>query len=228
VGLLPARASIAGGVMLEGEDIRAEGEASVSPHRWNDIAMVFQGAMNAFNPVKRIGEQIAEPMELHGTATGQTARGQVRELLEMVGISGDRADRYPHEFSGGMRQRAALAMALACQPQVLLADEPTTALDVMVQAQILEMLVALSTELNLALILVTHDLPVVAQVCERAAVMYAGRIAEAGPMETLFHEPRHPYTRLLFAATPDLNPDGREVVSIRGGPPRLDRPPTAS
>src|SRR5207248_1498369 len=196
VGLLPARASIAGGVMLEGEDIRAEGEASVSPHRWNDIAMVFQGAMNAFNPVKRIGEQIAEPMELHGTATGQTARGQVRELLEMVGISGDRADRYPHEFSGGMRQRAAIAMALACQPKVLLADEPTTALDVMVQAQILELLVGLTRDLGLSLILVTHDLPVVAQVCDRAAVMYAGRIVEMGAMNTIYYDPRDPYTRM--------------------------------
>src|SRR5439155_15438783 len=132
------------------------------------------------------------------------------------------ASRYPHEFSGGMRQRAALAMALACQPQVLLADEPTTALDVMVQAQILEMLVALSTELNLALILVTHDLPVVAQVCERAAVMYAGRISEAGPVDALYHDPRHPYTRLLFAATPDLRGEG-EPTSIPGAPPRLDR-----
>jgi peptide/nickel transport system ATP-binding protein len=222
MGLLPSSASIAGRVILEGEDIMAEGEASVSPHRWNDIAMVFQGAMNAFNPVKRIGEQIAEPMELHGTATGQAARGQVRDLLEMVGISGDRAARYPHEFSGGMRQRAAIAMALACQPKVLLADEPTTALDVMVQAQILELLVGLTRDLGLSLILVTHDLPVVAQVCDRAAVMYAGQIVEMGAMNTIYHDPRHPYTRMLFAATPDLYGDD-EVLSIPGAPPRLDR-----
>ena len=119
-------------------------------------------------------------MELHGTASGRAARAQVRELLELVGISGERADRYPHEFSGGMRQRAAIAMALACQPQVLLADEPTTALDVMVQAQILELLVRLTHDLGLSMILVTHDLPVVAQVCDRAAVMYAGEIVEMG------------------------------------------------
>jgi oligopeptide/dipeptide ABC transporter ATP-binding protein len=161
-------------------------------------------------------------MELHGIASGRGARNQAAELLEMVGISGSRADRYPHEFSGGMRQRAAIAMALACNPKVLLADEPTTALDVMVQAQILELLVRLTEDLGLAMILVTHDLPVVAQVCRRAAVMYAGKVAESGPIETLFHDPRHPYTRMLFQATPDLHGDD-EVTSIPGAPPRLDR-----
>ncbi len=226
MGLLPASASVAGKVILGGEDILARGEESISPHRWKDISMVFQGAMNAFNPVKTIGEQIAEPMELHGSASGKAARAQVRELLELVGIAGDRADRYPHEFSGGMRQRAAIAMALACSPKVLLADEPTTALDVMVQAQILELLVKLSQtlgkELGLTVILVTHDLPVVAQVCDRAAVMYAGEIVEMGGTSEIYHDPRHPYTRMLFAATPDLLGDD-EVISIPGAPPRLDR-----
>jgi len=222
MGLLPGSASVAGRVYLNGEDVLAKGEESVSPHRWKDIAMVFQGAMNAFNPVKTIGAQIVEPMEMHGTASGRAARAQVRELLELVGISGDRADRYPHEFSGGMRQRAAIALALACQPQVLLADEPTTALDVMVQAQILELLVRLTRDLGLSMILVTHDLPVVAQVCDRAAVMYAGNIVEMGRMTTIYHDPRHPYTRMLFAATPDLLGD-EDVQSIPGAPPRLDR-----
>jgi oligopeptide/dipeptide ABC transporter ATP-binding protein len=187
--------------------------------------MVFQGAMNAFNPVKRIGDQIAEPMELHGIARGQAARSRATELLEMVGIGGDRADRYPHEFSGGMRQRAAIAMALSCEPKVILADEPTTALDVMVQAQILELLTGLSRDLGLALVLVTHDLPVVAQACDRAVVMYAGRIIESGPIRDLYHDPRHPYTRLLFSATPDLYGD-EDIASIPGAPPRLDRPIT--
>ncbi|HET7379998.1 MAG TPA: ABC transporter ATP-binding protein [Gaiellales bacterium] len=222
MGLLPASASVAGSVFLDGEDILARGEETVSPHRWKDIAMVFQGAMNAFNPVKTIGSQLVEPMELHGTATGKTAKAQARELLQMVGIAGERADRYPHEFSGGMRQRAAIALALACEPKVLLADEPTTALDVMVQAQILELLVRLTRDLGLSMILVTHDLPVVAQVCDRAAVMYAGEIVEMGAMSTIYHDPRHPYTRMLFGATPDLLGDDN-VISIPGAPPRLDR-----
>ena len=142
--------------------------------------MVFQGAMNAFDPVKRIGEQIVEPMELHGNATGKEATARVRELLETVGIQPERARSYPHELSGGMRQRAAIAMALACNPRILLADEPTTALDVMVQAQILQLLTHLSDELGLALVFVTHDLPIVAQTCTHAAVMYAGKIVEQG------------------------------------------------
>ncbi len=222
MGLLPSSASVAGRVFLDGDDILAGGEETVSPHRWCDIAMVFQGAMNAFNPVKRIGDQLVEPMELHGIAEGREARARAGELLERVGIAATRADRYPHEFSGGMRQRAAIAMALACQPKVLLADEPTTALDVMVQAQILELLIALSIDLGLALVLVTHDLPVVAQTCQRSAVMYAGRIVEEGPVDALYHDPRHPYTRRLFSATPDLSGESR-VTSIAGTPPRLDR-----
>jgi len=222
MGLLPPNASLAGEVRVNGTNILAGGEDSVRRYRWKDIAMVFQGAMNALNPVKKIGWQIAEPMAYHGVAEGKAALRRAGELLELVGIPARSAERYPHEFSGGMRQRASIAMALACEPKILLADEPTTALDVMVQAQILELLTRLSGELGLGVILVTHDLPVVAQVCDRAAVMYAGEIAEAGPMETLYHDPRHPYTRLLFSATPDLYGDD-EVTSIPGAPPRLDQ-----
>jgi oligopeptide/dipeptide ABC transporter ATP-binding protein len=221
MGLLPPTASAAGRVLLNGENVLERGERTVAPHRWRDVAMVFQGAMNAFNPVKRIGEQIVEPMELHGTASGAAAERRAGELLERVGIPASRAKSYPHELSGGMRQRAAIAMALACEPKLLLADEPTTALDVMVQAQILELLIALAKDFGLALVLVTHDLPVVAQTCTSAAVMYAGEIVELGPVDELYHAPRHPYTRLLFAATPDL--ESRDaVVSIPGAPPRLD------
>ncbi len=223
MGLLPSNASVAGRVLLDGEDVLERGEESARPHRWNDLAMVFQGAMNAFNPVRTIGAQIAEPMELHGIAEGNAAMRRVEVLLETVGIPPARASRYPHEFSGGMRQRAAIAMALACSPKVLLADEPTTALDVMVQAQILELLHRLTEDFGLALVLVTHDLPVVAQLCERAAVMYAGEIVESGTTDALYHDPRHPYTRLLFAATPDVEGE-RDVASIPGAPPRLDRP----
>jgi peptide/nickel transport system ATP-binding protein len=223
MGLLPPNASVSGRVFVKGQNILEGGESTVAPHRWRDVAMVFQGAMNAFNPVKRIGDQIAEPMELHEVARGKQAQERAGDLLEMVGIARDRAARYPHEFSGGMRQRAAIAMALACDPKILLADEPTTALDVMVQAQILELLMGLADELGLALVFVTHNLSVVAQTCGRAAVMYAGRIPEAGPVRDLYHNPRHPYTRLLFSATPDLY--GEEATtSIPGAPPRLDRP----
>jgi oligopeptide/dipeptide ABC transporter ATP-binding protein len=224
MGLLPANACVSGRVLLAGEDLLARGERTIAPHRWRDVAMVFQGAMNALNPVKRVCDQIVEPMLLHDTVKGRKqARQRARELLALVGIAGERARCYPHEFSGGMRQRAALAMALACNPKILLADEPTTALDVMVQAQILELLVRLSDELGLTVIMVTHDLPVVAEVCERAAVMYAGEIVELGATETLFTDSRHPYTRMLFAATPELDSDA-PVVSIPGAPPRLDRP----
>jgi oligopeptide/dipeptide ABC transporter ATP-binding protein len=221
MGLLPPTASVSGRVLFDGVDVLEGGEETVAPYRWKDISMIFQGAMNAFDPVKRIGEQIVEPMELHGSASGREAAARVRELLETVGIPPERAKSYPHELSGGMRQRAAIAMALACSPRVLLADEPTTALDVMVQAQILELLMYLSNELGLALVFVTHDLPIVAQTCTHAAVMYAGKIVEQGPIDDLYHGARHPYTRLLWAATPDLE-SRDDVVSIPGVPPRLD------
>ena len=222
MGLLPPTASAAGKIILNGDDILAGGDATMRPHRWKDISMVFQGAMNAFDPVKTFGSQILEPIEKAKLADGKAARLRTAELLELVGISGSRQDRYPHEFSGGMRQRAAIAMALACDPKVLLADEPTTALDVMVQAQILELLVQLTDDLGLAMIMVTHDLPLVSQVCTRAAVMYAGEIAEIGTTHDLYHEPLHPYTRMLFSATPDLLAE-QAVRSIPGAPPRLDQ-----
>jgi len=223
MGLLPPSAQVSGSVTVNGEELLAGGEDALRPHRWTDVAMVFQGAMNALNPVKTVGAQIVEPMRFHGTASGDAAERQAGELLELVGLPASAAKRYPHEFSGGMRQRAAIAMALACDPKVLLADEPTTALDVMVQAQILQLLRSLTADLGLALVLVTHDLPLVTQMCERAVVMYAGRVAESAAVDTLFHDPRHPYTRLLFAATPDLS-GVEDVASIPGAPPRLDRP----
>ena len=223
MGLLPPSAAVSGRVLLRGEDLLRGGEASMRPHRWTDIAIVFQGAMNALNPVRTVGSQIVEAIELHERATGAAARARTGELLESVGIPAQRGDRFPHELSGGMRQRAAIAMALACDPRILIADEPTTALDVMVQAQILELLDGLCRDFGLALVLVTHDLPVVAQLCDLGAVMYAGEIVERGTVDALYHEPRHPYTRLLFAATPDLDGDRGEIASIPGAPPRLDR-----
>jgi peptide/nickel transport system ATP-binding protein len=224
MGLLPPSASVSGRVLIDGHDVLSGGEATMRPHRWIDVAIVFQGAMNALNPVRTIGEQIVESLEIHDRGKGAVARARTGELLEAVGIPAARAARYPHELSGGMRQRAAIAMALSCNPKVLIADEPTTALDVMVQAQILELLDALCRDFGLALILVTHDLPVVAQLCDRCAVMYAGEIVERGPLDLLYHSPGHPYSRMLFAASPDLAGLDEPVVSIPGAPPRLDRP----
>ncbi|MFJ6725388.1 ABC transporter ATP-binding protein [Streptomyces sp. NPDC091281] len=202
MGLLPANATAAGHVLLEGRDILQEGERSVRPHRWKDISMVFQGAMAAFNPVRTIGRQIAEPMLLHCTQPNRrAARARTEHLLDLVGLPPRVANSYAHELSGGMRQRAVIAMALSCEPKALLADEPTTALDVIVQAQIAELLVDVTDRLGLALILVSHDLPLVSQYCDHVAVMRHGRIVEQGPSTRLRSEPAHPYTRQLFDAS---------------------------
>jgi peptide/nickel transport system ATP-binding protein len=225
LGLLPPTAEMSGSVLLRGTDILAQGEASVRTSRWTEIAMVFQGAMNAFNPVRRVDSQLVEVLQVRAGRSRRAAEARARELLEMVGIPGDRGSRYPHEFSGGMRQRAAIALALACEPKVLLADEPTTALDVMVQAQIVELLKRLCDQQGLALVLVSHDLPLVAKVCTNLNVMYAGEVVESGPVAELYAQPKHPYTRLLFAATPDIEYE-EDLISIPGAPPMLDRPIT--
>ncbi|WAX56682.1 ABC transporter ATP-binding protein [Jatrophihabitans cynanchi] len=220
MGLLPPSASVAGRILLGGEDLLARGERSVAAHRWTDLAMVFQGAMNAFNPVHTVGWQIAEALRIHRPAPREAITRRVHELLELVGIPAGRADAYPHEFSGGMRQRAVIAMALACEPKVLLADEPTTALDVVIQDQILALLTRLCDELALALILVTHDLGVVAQTCDRAAVMLDGEIVEHGPVLDLHRNPTHSYTKRLFEATPSLG-DARPAAPAAAAPSAL-------
>jgi oligopeptide/dipeptide ABC transporter ATP-binding protein len=222
MGLLPAGAYASGQVLLDGVDILAGGESSMRPHRWTDIAMVFQGAMNALNPVRRVGAQIVEAVRIHG-GSRRDGRDRTRELFELVGLSAELAQRYPHELSGGQRQRAVIALALACEPRVLLADEPTTALDVIVQDQIVKLLRDLSESLGLAVVLVTHDLALVPQLCDRAAVMYAGSIVENAPCADIVHRPAHPYTRRLVEATPDLA-GRRPLTSIPGVPPRLDQP----
>jgi peptide/nickel transport system ATP-binding protein len=223
LGLLPPSAAVTGRVSFAGEDLLVDRDEVARRHRWRSIATVFQGTMSALNPVKTAGAQIREPMELHGIASGRAADRRVAQLLELVGMAAGIASRYPHELSGGMRQRVSIAMALACEPQVLLADEPTTGLDVMVQAQVLDLLSRLAREAGLALVLVTHDLALVAQVCRRALVMRAGEIVERGQLEALYHAPRHPYTRMLFAATPDLDADAGRA-SISSTPPAPDRP----
>jgi peptide/nickel transport system ATP-binding protein len=196
-------------------------EAGMCAVRWAEISMVFQGAMNALNPVRTIESQIAESLRVHEVGRNRE-RERAGELLELVGIPRERGRQYPHQYSGGMRQRAVIAMALACDPRVLIADEPTTALDVMIQAQILRLLARLQEKLNLALIIVTHDLGVVAEICDDVLVMYGGRVAEIGTSDTIFNEPHHPYTRRLLKAFPDIEKPHAEMLSIPGIPPRLD------
>jgi len=222
--LLPEAGRIVQGqVLFDGRDLLQISERDMQTVRWRGIAMVFQGAMNALNPVRTVESQIMEAIELHDVAPSATAaRQRARELLELVGIAARRGKQYPHQFSGGMRQRAMIAMALACNPRVLIADEPTTALDVMIQAQIIELLEQLQRELNLALVLVTHDLGVVAEMCDEVLVMYGGAVAEYASSDTIFNNARHPYTQRLLRAFPDIAEPGSELASIPGNPPRLD------
>ena len=224
--LLPPNARVVeGSVKLFGIDLAQKSENALRRYRWREISVIFQGAMNALNPVQRVGDQVAEPIVERLGLPKAEAKRRARELLEMVGIARDRSADYPHQLSGGMRQRAMIAMALACDPAIVIGDEPTTALDVMVQAQILELLERLREELGLSLILITHDLSVIAETCDRVMVMYAGRVAEEGPVRTIFSGPRHPYTQMLLAAIPNLDSDKRLLATIPGSPPDLRTPP---
>lgn len=194
--------------------------------RWKKISMVFQGAMNALNPVIRIGDQIVEAIQLHEKDVSKTeAWGRVERLFELVGIDPARARSYSHEFSGGMKQRAVIAMALACNPELVLADEPTTALDVIVQAQVFNVITDLSRKLGLSMILITHDLAALAGLCDRLAIMYAGKLVELADVDTIFRNPAHPYTWGLINAVPDLKGPRRALTGISGAPPDLINPP---
>lgn len=223
--LLPANARISGQVFFREVDLLSLSERQMREHRWKDIAIVFQGAMNALNPVMRVGEQIREAITLHGLMLPEQAEARVGELLEMVGIPKERGGQYPFQYSGGMRQRAMIAMALACSPSLLFADEPTTALDVMVQAQILELLEDIQGRLGLAIVLVTHDLGVVAEMCDTVVVMYGGKVAEYGSVDEIFNDPQHPYTQRLLESFPDLARPTDSLASIPGAPPRLTELP---
>lgn len=225
--LLPAAGRIVGGqVNFQGRDLLSLSEPEMAALRWREISMIFQGAMNALNPVRTVGDQIAEAIRLHssGQAKGNLDK-RVTELLDLVGIAASRKEQYPHQYSGGMRQRAMIAMALACDPQIVIADEPTTALDVMIQAQILELLASLQDRLGLAVIFVTHDLGIVAEICDSVLVMYGGVVAEYGDVDTIYNAPRHPYTQELLKAFPDLTQPDQKLTSIPGYPPRLDNLP---
>ena len=221
--LLPAAGRITGGqVLYRGRNLLALPEAQLAAVRWKEIAIVFQGAMNALNPLLPVGRQIAEAVERHDpAATNAAVARRVGELLEQVGIPAARGRQFAHQYSGGMRQRAMIAMALACDPKIIIADEPTTALDVIIQAQILELLNTLRQRLGLAVIFVTHDLGVVAEICDTVLVMYGGVAAEYASVDAVFNQPQHPYTRALLAAFPDFSRQQKALVSIPGQPPRL-------
>ncbi|RPK57397.1 Oligopeptide transport ATP-binding protein OppD [Streptomyces sp. ADI96-02] len=219
--LLPRSATLSGRILLDGEDVLTMRWGRLRAVRWAGASIVFQGAMHSLNAVHRIGDQIAEPVLLHGRTTRAAARRRAGELLEQVGLPATRARAYPHELSGGQRQRVMIAMALACDPRLVVADEPTTALDVMIQAQILRLLEGLVADQDLGLIMISHDLAVLADTCDRLAVMYAGRIVEEGPARQVYERARHPYGRALSAAFPTIgDPSSRHAPrGLPGDPP---------
>jgi len=236
MGLIPKPpAKIVGGeVLFDGRDLTKLGEREMQTVRGNQVAMIFQDPMTSLNPTLRIGTQITETIRTHTEMSKQDARKRAIELLEEVGIprSAERLDDYPHRFSGGMRQRVMIAIALSCSPRLLIADEPTTALDVTIQAQILDLLDELRQEHDMAMILITHDMGVVAEVCDDVAIMYAGQIVEQASGFELFEKPEHPYTEALLGALPQLEGDEREIrqsrlTAIPGRPPDLVNPPEA-
>jgi peptide/nickel transport system ATP-binding protein len=218
--LLPGGTKVSGEVLLDGENVFDMKPGRLRAVRWTELAIVFQGALHTLNPVQRVGDQIAEALRLHSKG-GAGVSKRVGELLELVGLPARRAAAYPHQLSGGQRQRVLIALAIACEPRMLIADEPTTALDVMVQAQVLSLLADLQRDLGLAIVFITHDLSTLADICRRIAVMYAGRIVEEGPNDKVFADAAHPYTRALAAAFPvigeaefRMNPSG-----LPGDPP---------
>jgi len=226
--ILPKNGRIRKGkILFEGQDVVAMSEGDMRKKiRWDGIAIIFQGAMNAFNPVYKVGDQIVEAILAHEEGVDKkTALERARDLFQMVGVEPERVDNYPHEFSGGMRQRALIAMALAANPKLVVADEPGTALDVIVQAQTLKLMRELKARLNLSMVLISHDLSIIAETCEKVAIMYAGRIVEYGSAEDIYNEPLHPYTQGLIKAFPSIKGARTRLVSIPGQPPDLLNPP---
>lgn len=217
-----------GKILFKGKDIVKLSESEMRKKiRWKGISIIFQGAMNALNPVYSIENQIVEAIRAHEeNVTEEEAKKRVKSLLEIVGIESSRSTNYPHEYSGGMRQRAMIAMALACNPDLVIADEPGTALDVIVQAQVLQLMKELKDKLGLAMVVITHDLSIIAEICEKAAIMYAGKLVEHGDIVSVFNEPLHPYTRGLIGAFPNIRAAKTGISSIPGFPPDLLKPPS--
>lgn len=207
---------VSGSISLMGNDVLAMNQADLEQMRGTDAAMIFQDPMTALNPVMTVGEQIAQVYELHEKISKADAFEKAKDMLKLVGIAETRANDYPHQFSGGMKQRVIIAIALACNPKLLLADEPTTALDVTIQAQVLDLIRELIHKRDMSMVLITHDLGVVAEICDNVAVMYAGRIVEIGSAWEIFNETAHPYTEGLFDSLPNLKKRGEELVPIKG------------
>ncbi|URM31010.1 ABC transporter ATP-binding protein [Cytobacillus firmus] len=212
---------VSGSVLLNGKDLLKASEKELYSLRWKEISVIPQSAMNALNPIFTVGDQIMESILLHEDVNRTEALERTKTLLELVGIDGDRWKSYPHEFSGGMKQRVAIAMALACNPKLVISDESTTGLDVLTQAQVIALIKNLQKKMNLAVILISHDLPMVTAICEKIAIMYAGKIVEWAATDTILNNARHPYSRALLNATPDLSEPEKEVVSIPGSVPNL-------
>ena len=231
IGLLPENGSVVeGSIRLEDGDRTIEvteaDAKTLRKLRWRDVAIVSQSAMNALDPVYTVGDQIAEAIRLHENVSKRNALDRAETLLDRVGLDSERVESYPHQLSGGMRQRVMIAMALALDPAFILADEPTTALDVITQDHILAQIDRLTDEIGNSLLMITHDISVVAETCDRVGVMYAGELVEVGPLETVFTEPEHPYTQGLLNAFPSLDDDESELITVTGEPPDLHAPPT--
>ena len=224
----PGKIKEGSAITLDGRDVLAMGGKELRSYRGAECAMIFQDALTSLDPTMKVGKQIAEVLTVHGMATKREAAAKAVELLRQVGIPNPerRAQEYPHQFSGGMRQRAMIATALACGPKLLIADEPTTALDVTIQAQIIDLMKQMQKEMNAAILLITHDLGVVADIARRICVMYSGKIVERGSADDIFYRPRHPYTMALLSAVPRLDLENKEhLASIEGTPPDLLKPP---
>jgi peptide/nickel transport system ATP-binding protein len=213
---LPAGRIVSGEILVQGQDVFKMNPKQLRAMRGNQVAMVFQDPMTSLNPIKTVGEQIAEGIKIHRGVNDKEALRQAMDLLEMVGIPGGRVSEYPHQFSGGMKQRVVIAIALACDPDLLIADEPTTALDVTIQAQVLKLINELKEKSRMAMLMITHDLGIVAEVCDTVGIMYAGRIVECGTLADIFENLRHPYTRGLFDSLPDIENRRAELKPIPG------------
>lgn len=224
--ILPYPGKVLGGeIIFKGTDILKLNDSELRKVRWKGISTVFQGAMASLNPLFKVGRQIADPIMIHEDVKKEEAYTRARDLLELVGIDASRANNYPWELSGGMRQRVMVAMGLACNPEIIIADEPTTALDVIVAHQVMELIKDLREKLDLSMMLITHDISVIAQTCDELTVMYAGKIVEHSDVDAMFESPLHPYTDALISAFPSIAVERRQLKSIVGNPPDLINPP---